>query len=335
LIALGAIAYKLLPQNQLPQIVSIVVVVGLGLVLGISAARNRSWFLRAALVLAGFGAAVAAWWFVPTTGGLSLYAAERAADYLSAELQALPPGDSARFFELEETRNQLAEEFPEYNPRLEELAEQWRKRSEVKWESDLNRLGRDDFDGLADLRQAYEALFCARLDEAELAWFKKNYQRLAPGDFSGELKLRALARSEEHWKTKIWTWEDEWAERTVDAVRRKTDRLLAGDPFMASRQLKETARHLANLGQHDEAQNRLLSARVRAFRAALESARSEAYGQVIKEQFQAAEFTARALRVRWEDEAKAVGEGDELARFCDGYEFLAEMAQRAKKKDPK
>jgi hypothetical protein len=109
---------------------------------------------------------------------------------------------------------------------------------------------------------------------------------------------------------------------------------LASDPAKVSRQLKETAKHLANLGQHDEAQNRLLAARVRAFRTALEGARREAYGQAIKEQFQAAEFTARELRSRWESEAKEVGEGDELARFCDGYVFLAEMAQRAKKKDP-
>jgi hypothetical protein len=94
---------------------------------------------------------------------------------------------------------------------------------------------------------------------------------------------------------------------------------------------------LRDLDEFEEAQNRLLTARARAFRTALESAKREAFALAAKEQYQAAEAEALRLRSLWGSEAKAVGkveEGD-LARFCDGYAFLAEMAQRAKKKDPK
>jgi len=337
LIALGAVAFKLLPRNHVPQIISVVVLLGLGLALGISAARNRSGLFRVVLVLAGLGAAAAAWWFVPTTGGLSLFAAQREAERVTAELESLPAGDSARFLELEEASQQLVEQFPEYKDPLEKLSNQWRERSEAKWEDDLNQLGPEDFSRLADLRQDYRMFYGSRLDDAEIIWFDKCFKKLPPGQFRGVVQLRAVARLDENWKKRVQDWETDWADRTVDDVLTRVEPLIARDPREASLRLTKTAEQLRDLDEFQEAQNRLLTARARAFRTALEIARRETFALAAKEQYQAAEAEALRLRSLWGSEAKAVGKEEEsdLARFCDGYAFLAEIAQRAKKKDPK
>src|SRR5262245_27272978 len=49
----------------------------LGLLAGLALARRRRWPARLAWVAAGGGAALAAWYFVPTTGGVNLLQAER------------------------------------------------------------------------------------------------------------------------------------------------------------------------------------------------------------------------------------------------------------------
>ena len=71
LFLLSLIAFNQLPPNHAPQIISVGVLIGLGLTLGISVACTQHWILRVVLGLAGLGAAAPAWWFVPTTGGLS------------------------------------------------------------------------------------------------------------------------------------------------------------------------------------------------------------------------------------------------------------------------
>jgi hypothetical protein len=334
LVAVGVIAFKLLPRNQLPQIISVVVLAALGLSLGISAAHNRHWFVRAVIVLLGLGGAAAAWWFVPTTGGVSLYTAQRDAARLCAELEDLPAGDSARFLEIDNEFYPVLREFPEYRPRFEQLRGRWQTQSESKWEAELSQLGLRDLASLADLRRAYQPFMNGRLDAAELAWFTKCYRALVPGDFGNAVKLRALARSDDNWKRKLRAWETDWANRTVDDVVNQVSPVMARDPRKASERLRETARRLSVLDQFDDAQTQLLAARMQAFRAALQTAKQEAFAAVLKEKYQEADSTSRAVRAWWEDEARAVGAHHELAQFCDGYEFLALMAQLAKKKDP-
>ncbi len=71
LLVLGAIAIKHLGITQSPQIICMVVAIAFGLVLGVTRARLRHVVVRIWWVVLGVGLAAAAWWFVPTIGGLN------------------------------------------------------------------------------------------------------------------------------------------------------------------------------------------------------------------------------------------------------------------------
>src|SRR5262249_4726235 len=117
LVALGLIAFKKLPFSQAPQILSVLLLVALGLGAGITWARNRHWVIRLTLVAAGIGLAVAAWWFVPTTGGLSLWMAEQEAGRCLAELENLPIGDADAYQKNLDAREETVAQFPGFQTR--------------------------------------------------------------------------------------------------------------------------------------------------------------------------------------------------------------------------
>ena len=112
--------------------------------------------------------------------------------------------------------------------------------------------------------------------------------------------------------------------------------LSAKDPLKASAQLRVTMEDLASwLDRYPTARKRLLEGRRRIVLDRLDTARKEGR-QLIKEDcFQAAEKMAEELLSLWGKEAQVVGIHAELVRLRDSYGYLADLARRAGKKDPK
>src|SRR5262245_60577337 len=77
------------PDIHWPRVFGVLMALGLGLWVGICLARRQEWHVRAYCLAAGVGGACLAWWFVPTSAGLSLYAAKQEYERQAAELESL------------------------------------------------------------------------------------------------------------------------------------------------------------------------------------------------------------------------------------------------------
>jgi hypothetical protein len=335
LLAVAAIAVKLLPLAQVPQVACAALAVGAGIGLGVSRARHRHWLVRFGWVVAGFALAAAAWWFVPALGGMNRWMATREADRCLTELAAMPVGDGRAYQANRAAREAVLAQFPEYEERFEDPAREWEAESLRRWEADLAGLPPGDLPGLDALRRAYDPLLNDRLEEAELGWFDQTYARSRPGDFAAARSLRTACRSGERWDRSVRSWEDAWANRTVDAALAQSERSLAAEPVRSSTRLHELAGELRSMGTFKAAQAKLTSARQRAFRAALAGGQRKARELAQQERYPPAAAAAQQLKEQLEAEARALGLERPLEQFSEGYGFLADLARQAGKGDAK
>jgi hypothetical protein len=336
----GAIAFRKLPANLAPPIASVLVLVALGLILGISVARNRHWIIRFFAVAFASGLAFLAWWLVPSWGGVSQWEARNQAARLLNELSALIPGDSDAYQNNLNARNHLLEQFPDYEEQFKKPAAAWLQSSVGKWQTKLSSLSPADFSALGELRKAYEPLFDEEVDsvdvktaleKAELDWVERTYRSLKPGDFPTAKKLRAIARSDQQWTVQIKSCEDAWAERTVKSVLQETNPLLKSDPQTVALRLRKLAQDLASLDSHDAIQERLKTARLKAFRAALHDAMAKEIECLSQDKYQEIATISHQLKKQLTDEAKTLGVEAELTRFTESCDFIVELARLAGK----
>jgi hypothetical protein len=124
-LVLAAVAFAQMPSGHTPRILSALALLGLGVGFAGSAALRWRWRLGLSCLGAGVGLATLAWWLVPTTGGLSLWTAQGAASRHVAELETLAPGDTAGFLQGRAAREQLADQFPAFQSRLQQAETDW------------------------------------------------------------------------------------------------------------------------------------------------------------------------------------------------------------------
>jgi hypothetical protein len=117
----GAMSLASLPGSHVTRVGAACLSAALGVGAGISLARNRRWPVRVGCVIGGLGLAALAWWFVPTTRGISLWSVQSEV----ASLQALPAGDIEGYRQGRRLRAEMAEQFPSFKADLERLARDW------------------------------------------------------------------------------------------------------------------------------------------------------------------------------------------------------------------
>jgi hypothetical protein len=330
LVLLGAIAFAQLSFSHAPRILSALLLVGLGAGAAISAARPWGWCERLGCLSAGVGLAALAWWFVPTTEGLSLWSAQRGADRLVAELEAMPACDTTGYLKGSAEREQLIAQFPEYRQLLQRPADAWIEWSVRKWKDDLGNVPEQDFAALETLRASYQPVLNAALEAAEWDWFERTYLHLKPGDFAAAGHARASTRPKESWTERVRSWEEGWAGRTVDAAIAEAEPFMKSDPARASAQLRLTAGKLTSLGDYSAPQRKLWQVRQRAVQWRLEAARRAVQKLVAADDYQAAADLAKRLEEECGQEAQAVELAADLKRFQESCAFLTELASRAK-----
>jgi hypothetical protein len=205
------------PPGHVTRVVGVVVPLALGLWAGIWLARRRTGFARLVLILAGGGLAGLAWWFVPTTGGLTLQAAQSERDHLLAELEALPLGDIARYTAIRSQSQKLANQFPLLGAEVQQAETSWLDRSRPRCLEAIQELPAGEVATFRGLQDDYRLLADARLAvtdfrdraakgqsmndllaQAEQAWLARSRTRwqkdlagLKPGDLEGFTTLRA------------------------------------------------------------------------------------------------------------------------------------------------
>jgi hypothetical protein len=117
----GMLALAQLGGGHISRVAATALAAWLGLLVGVSLARRQRWWARLAWVLAGVAGAVAAWLFVPTVGGVSLYQAERAIE----EARALAPGDVAGYQAQARERALVGHEFSTRKDELVAAERRW------------------------------------------------------------------------------------------------------------------------------------------------------------------------------------------------------------------
>jgi hypothetical protein len=179
-----------LPQGHYTRVVAAVLALGIGTGAAVSAARKCRWRVRLALLGAGLGGAAAAWVFVPTTQGLSLWTAHAETERHKSQLGSLQAGDMAGFSRESQVRMGLMKQFTSFQPRILKAENAWLERTVAKCEENLKivtptdtegfrkqqTLRRELSDWLKSVRQDQLPAdsFRVCLEEAENAWLKRS-----------------------------------------------------------------------------------------------------------------------------------------------------------------
>jgi hypothetical protein len=200
-----------LPSGHGPRIVGVLLPVGLGLLMAITVARR--WGVRLGCVVGGLMLAAVAWWFVPTTAGLSLWSAHRLADRLVTELNELRPADFNGYLKNQDVSHDLVRLFPvrlfpAFQGPLYEARADWSRRTAghlVKELEDLPAGAMDAYRQGSEARQQLGNLVAqhwAQVQQAEQNWAARTadqqvaeLQALRPGDLAG-LKAGQAARAQ-------------------------------------------------------------------------------------------------------------------------------------------
>jgi hypothetical protein len=289
------------PWVHASRILAVLLVVALALRPLVPTVRRNDWPLACFWATVGTVLALLAWWMVPTTEGLSLWTAGQEADRHAATLETLPADDLKGFQEGHTARQRLVGQFPEFGPRLADAELAWGKGAIQAAAGEVEKVPAGEFGGYRAGRPAREALrqefgsLRQPLDEAERAWL----------------------------------------EGTVTAVLTATAPLLKSDPLQASRRLRQAATDVAECGDYPSAQDRLLAARKQAVAAGLNAAKRQGRALVGADRYQAAAQAANRLQEDFGDEVAAVGMTAEFGQVRQSYEFLADLARQAGKRDPR
>jgi hypothetical protein len=136
-----------LPKGHFTRVAAAALALAIGAGAALSAARNCRWRVRLAWLGAGLAGAAAAWVFVPTTQGLSLWTAHAQTERQESELERLQAGDTASFSREAEDRIRLTKQFPSFQPRIQRAERAWLERSAARWEDSLKKLAPADAEG--------------------------------------------------------------------------------------------------------------------------------------------------------------------------------------------
>jgi hypothetical protein len=152
----------LMPLNHADR----VLISGLPLVVlvpvGVTRSRRGAFFAGLAWLVIAWGAATAAWWFVPTFRGLSLWEARAEAERQIEALRALAPGDVEGFKQDQARRDEVGDEFRQFRPLLEAAVRAWAERTVEAAVTGANSvLERQPMEAARQLRQAAQDLGAA------------------------------------------------------------------------------------------------------------------------------------------------------------------------------
>jgi hypothetical protein len=302
---LGIFGLGWLGGTHLPRVFLALLAVGVGLATSISFARRQRWFTRLGWMAGGLALAGLAGWFVPTTGGVSLWSAYRQVE----ELRTLPAGEVAAFNRGAVDRRQVAFEFPAFAPDLAAGEQAWLRRTADEAIEDADRLCEaDPHEASAGLQRLCAAL--ARTDRFDLV----------RGELLAARKRALLAQ--------------------LKAAQVEAEELIdAGEWAVVARRGAFWADQLADeakaLGAEAEVNERLTPLRRKAVQARLEVARKEIARLLREDRFEAVADAGAKLARDAGDDARAVGLGDDLDRVCQGCAVFGDLARQAKKQVPR
>ena len=121
LLVVALIVWGVNGASHISRVASALAVLWLALLLAWPVGRSWRWYARLGCLLAGLGAMVACWWWVPTTGGVAMGQAESALD----RLRSLPPGDLAGYSASAPERNRVIEEFSRLRTDFKQAERKW------------------------------------------------------------------------------------------------------------------------------------------------------------------------------------------------------------------
>jgi hypothetical protein len=129
--------------------------VSAGILAGMAFSRRRSWYRRLSWMAAALAIAGIAMWFIPTTQGVSLWAAYRQIE----AVRALPAGDVSGYQRGEAARRTLVKEYPSFAAVVREVEQAWLRRTvDEAIENSDRQLDKNPDTALAQLRQLHKEL---------------------------------------------------------------------------------------------------------------------------------------------------------------------------------
>lgn len=296
---LGLVGLGYLGGTHFPRLGIALLAVAVGFAAGISAARRRGWSVRLGWMAGGLAIAGLAGWFVPTTGGVTLWSAYRQVD----ELNALPAGDIAAYTGGAGQRKRLVAEFPSFAEDVAAAEKAWVRRSADAAIEEADRLLENDphraLSGLQQLNDGLSRLEHYSLVQGELEAARKR----------ARLACRKVARDEV---------EDLLGKKQFEAVARR-------GAFWAD----ELAAEAKAAGEKAEVPEQLIAARRKAVAARLEASRREVADLMARDRFRAVADAGARLAADLDGEAQAVGMADDLDKlrtFCAAVGDLERQA---------
>jgi hypothetical protein len=278
--------------------------------------------------------------------------AQRGLDAFRQRLDGMRGADVDQAAAVRPWRDLLTRDLLALKPQAEDAWSRWATRSQAELIETLAKIEPRDLD-----RFAATATWCKFLQEeggidatpmqnAVAAWGQASLKLLQAdliatpaGDFAGFHKgtptRSRFAGLFPQKAADLQTQESVWGVATADRELAGVKKLLVEDPVAAALHLRKTAEALRACGPQQEAQAKLLKARHGAVASALDRAKHQVRALVKENRFQAADKLAADLTTRVAGEADAVGLATGLVQFRESCEFLAELARRAGKPDPK
>jgi hypothetical protein len=297
------------------------------LLAGTVLARWRHTGVRLAWMAGGLAGAFLAWGFVPAQDGPSLWAAWRRTVRYEAELEAVPPQDTAGFERLygEVHGGYLLARFPHLQPRVAAAEQAWGRRATDRYLADLEELPPGDVAGLRDRREAGALLkrhfgVDREVEEAEAAWLGRSADAAM-----AEVALALKPDPARYAGLVVGPW---FVAVPVE-LGFKED--LAGPRT----RLRRIETELAAYRPDDVARHRLEAAHRELVRGRLRQAQRELQQLAAADRFEDAAAAADRFQTEWGGDARDVGLGDKLTLFRESYAFLADLARSAGKTDPK
>jgi hypothetical protein len=287
LIVLGLVGGGWLGTSHLARLFFALLVIGLSAGVALLLAPATRWGVRLAWVLGGLAVAALAWWFVPTSSGVSLFRAHR---YL-ATLESLPAGEVAEYVRDRPLRKALVRGFPLLEPEVAAAEKRWLQRTVDAAIEEADE-GRD-----SDPAQASMDLRELALQLSPLEHFHIIVEPLR------EARLRAFRAR-------------------LTAVRKEIEGLLAKDRLVevgtsAERRTEELRSEAQALDVETEVTDRLLAVRRLAFQRRLDAVQKEVRNLLAPNRAKAAALAEKAAAML-RHEAEAVGMQADLEQLLHG-----------------
>jgi hypothetical protein len=234
LIAAAWATGRLLPPGHWPRLGAVLLAAGAGI--GLALCRP-GWVARGGWVLAGLVVAVGAWWFVPTTAGLSLWQARREAGQQAEALGSLAADDFAEFAAGRVRRAEVAAQFPQLGGILEGAERGWVERSgEAAVAEAEGVLAADPVRACRRLAKAERALTRCAADEGPLGRLRA-------------ARRRALGACLEKLRRRVLDGQEEGRFEAAAALARRLEREAGADAGIDLKRVRQSYEFLAELAR--------------------------------------------------------------------------------------